>query len=88
MTTLVRVRSMWLNPDMVLGVWVDEVAYDRTHYWRVTLRCEEGQVWQWKYDAEEDADRMADELAHEINQEPQPWPVRPARIDQPPGTFL
>lgn len=65
---LVRVRGMWLNPDMVVGIWYDEIEYEDQHYWRVTLRCLEKTSWQWKHDSEEGASRMCDELAAQVNQ--------------------
>jgi hypothetical protein len=76
---LVRVKTFWVNPDMVVAVWHEHVSYSDTAYWRVTLRCEEGQVWQWKYETEEDAVRDADDIARQVNYiEPSvkqdPWP--------------
>jgi hypothetical protein len=53
----------------VVGVWVEQIdAYrDTPVYWRVTLRCHEGQVWQWKHDNEEDAHAQVEDLAFQVN---------------------
>lgn len=59
--TLVRVKGMWLNPDKVIGVWVRRTGL------HVTLRCVEGQVWEWTCDSEQEAVRLADEIAAQVN---------------------
>ncbi len=72
--SLVRVKGMWLNPEMVVGVWYERVEYTGADlYWRVTLRAAEGQIWQWKHPGEEDASRMCDEIASQVNTRPHPW---------------
>ena len=65
--SVVRVKGSWINPDMVVAVWHEHVKYSDSDYWRVTLRCEEGQVWQWKHETEEDAVRDADNIAAQVN---------------------
>jgi len=62
---LVRVKDMWLNPDKVVGIWYEHL--DDGDYWRVILRCLEKTSWQWEHDSEEDASRMCDELAAQVN---------------------
>jgi hypothetical protein len=53
---------------MVVAIWHESVNYHGDEpYWRVTLRCAESQVWQWKHPNEEDAVRMVDELAAQVN---------------------
>ena len=67
--TLVLVDSFWVNPDKVVGCWVRQIAAyrDEPTRWAVVLRCDEGQVWEWKFDTEEDASTKCDQVAAQVN---------------------
>lgn len=65
---LIRVRTMWLNPDAVIGIWVRHTTYHgEPETWVTVLRCEEGQVWEWPHLSEEAAHSTAEQIAAQVN---------------------
>ena len=65
---LVRVGSKWVNPDKVIWIGVRHTAYHgQDEEWFATVRCDEGQGWDWQCPNEEDAVRMCDKLAAQVN---------------------
>jgi hypothetical protein len=68
--SVVRVGSKWVNPDKVIWIGVRHTAYHgQDEEWFATIRCDEGQGWDWKCGSEEAADQKCDELAMQVNRD-------------------
>lgn len=71
---LVRVKGLWVNPDAVVAIWYNRIAYHgEEQYWVAKMRCDEGQAWEWKYPTEEEAARACDMLANQVNRPAPSW---------------